>query len=53
MFDSPHHRKSELQATKLAKCRELLSVPEALQKNNFRKVVTEDESWFYLECRQA
>jgi thiol-disulfide isomerase/thioredoxin len=45
----PHQLTTELQATKLAKCRELLPVLEALQKNNFRKVVTEDESWFYLE----
>jgi hypothetical protein len=26
---------------------------EALQKNNFRKVVTGDESWFYLETEHS
>jgi hypothetical protein len=40
---------SELQATRLAKCREILPMLEALQKNNFRKVVTGDGSWFSLE----
>ena len=45
----PHQLTSELQATRLAKCRELLPILEALQRNNFRNVVTGDESWFYLE----
>jgi hypothetical protein len=45
----PHQLTSELQATRLAKCRELLPMLEALQKTNFRKVVPGDESWFCLE----
>jgi histone-lysine N-methyltransferase SETMAR len=45
----PHQLTSELQATTLAKCRELLPMLEALQKSNSRKVVTRDESWFDLE----
>jgi hypothetical protein len=45
----PHQSTSELQARRLAKCRELLRMLEALQKNNVGKVVTGDESWFYLE----
>jgi hypothetical protein len=45
----PHQLTSELQGTRLANCRELLPMLEALQKNNFRKVVTGDESWFDLE----
>jgi hypothetical protein len=32
----PHQLTSELQATRLAKCRERLPMLEALQKNNFR-----------------
>jgi hypothetical protein len=31
------------------KCRELLQMLDGLQKNNFGKVVTGDENWFYLE----
>jgi hypothetical protein len=45
----PHQLTSELQTTTLAKCSELLPMLEALQKTNFRKVVTGDESLFYLE----
>jgi histone-lysine N-methyltransferase SETMAR len=45
----PQQLRSELQATRLAKCRELPLMLEALQKSNFGKVVTGDESWFYLE----
>jgi histone-lysine N-methyltransferase SETMAR len=45
----PHQLTSELQATRLAKCREFLPMLEAVQKTNFRQVVTGDESWFYLE----
>jgi hypothetical protein len=49
----PHQLTSELQATRLATCRELLSMLGALQENNFRKVVTGVESWFYLETRHS
>jgi hypothetical protein len=44
----PDQLTSELQATRLANCRELLPMIEVLQKHYFRKVVTGDESWFYL-----
>jgi hypothetical protein len=49
----PHQLTSELQATRLAKCRELLPIFEALKKNHFRKVVTGDENWFYLQTEHS
>jgi hypothetical protein len=49
----PHQFTNELQATRPAKCLELLSMPESLHKNNFRKVVTADENWFYLQMRRS
>jgi hypothetical protein len=45
----PYQLTSKLQTIRLAKCRELLPMLEVLQKNNFRKVVTRDESWLYFE----
>jgi DNA-binding MurR/RpiR family transcriptional regulator len=44
-----HKLTSELQTTKLTKCREILPIRVALQKDNSRKVVTGDENWFSLE----
>jgi DNA-binding Lrp family transcriptional regulator len=44
----PHQLTMELQATKLVKYREFLPMLEALQKSNFHKRVSGDESWFYL-----
>jgi hypothetical protein len=49
----PDQLMSELQATRLAKCLVRLPMRETLQKNNFRKVVTGDESWFYLETGRS
>jgi hypothetical protein len=37
----------------MAKSRELLSMLEALQRTNFHKAVTGDESWFYLETAHS
>jgi hypothetical protein len=46
---APHQLTNELQTTRPAKCREILPMLEALQKNDFGKVVTGDESRFYLK----
>jgi hypothetical protein len=44
-----HQLTSELHVTRLTKCREVLPMLEILQKNDFRKVATGDESWFSFE----
>jgi histone-lysine N-methyltransferase SETMAR len=49
----PHWLTSDLQANRPPTCRELLPMLEALQKQNFRKCVTEDDSWFYPETRHS
>jgi hypothetical protein len=49
----PPQMTSALQATRLAKCREVLPMFEVVQKNPFRRVVTGDESWFDLETGRS
>jgi hypothetical protein len=44
---------NELQVRRLANFREFLPMLEALQRNVVAKVVTSDESWFYLETRNV
>jgi hypothetical protein len=49
----PHQLTSDVRATRLAKFRELLPMLEPLRKNNFGRVVTEDDGWFYLETEHS
>jgi ABC-type uncharacterized transport system permease subunit len=43
----------KLKETRLEKCRELLPMLEDMERNNFRNLVTGDESWFTLEFQHS
>jgi hypothetical protein len=47
------HVSRKLRETRLEKCRELLPMLEGMEKNNFRNLVTVDESWFTLELKHS
>jgi hypothetical protein len=43
----------QLRASRIQKCQELLPLPEGMDANKFRNVLTGDESWFMLEYQHA
>jgi hypothetical protein len=47
------HLTDDLQQVRVAKCGELLCTLEAMQRTNFRYIITGDESWFSLEYQHA
>jgi hypothetical protein len=48
-----HQLTDDLRQVRLAKCDELLRAPEAMQRTDFRHIITGNEIWFYLEYQHA
>jgi hypothetical protein len=48
-----HGLTEKLRESRLEKCRELLPMLEGMDGNNFRSLVTGDESWFTLEFQHS
>jgi histone-lysine N-methyltransferase SETMAR len=49
----PQQLTEQLRAERMKKCRELLPLLERMDRCNFRKIVTGDESWFNFELKQS
>jgi hypothetical protein len=45
----PNHLTEQLRASRTQKCQELLLLRERMEANQFRSILTGDESWFMLE----
>jgi hypothetical protein len=49
----PNQLTEQLRAGRIQKCQELVPVPERMDANKFRNILTGDESWFMLEYQHA
>jgi hypothetical protein len=49
----PNQLTEQLRASRIQKCQELLPLLERMEGNEFRNILTGDESWFMLEYQHA
>jgi hypothetical protein len=49
----PNQLMEHLGASRSQKCQELVQLLERMEANNFRNLLTSDESWFMLEYQHA
>jgi hypothetical protein len=50
---TPNQLTEQLRASRIQRCQKLLPLLEGTEANNFRNILTGDESWFILEYQHA